>query len=47
MTGSRVVDNVFTSTLRDGATVQVRRLEPADIDAVSRYMTRSAIANAT
>ena len=34
MTGSRVVDNVFTSTLRDGATVQVRRLEPADIDAV-------------
>jgi L-amino acid N-acyltransferase YncA len=34
MTGSRVVDDVFTSTLRDGATVQVRRLEPADIDAV-------------
>jgi GNAT superfamily N-acetyltransferase len=34
MTGSRVVDDLFTSTLRDGATVQVRRLEPADIDAV-------------
>jgi L-amino acid N-acyltransferase YncA len=34
MTGSRVVDEVFTSTLRDGATVQVRRLEPADLDAV-------------
>jgi L-amino acid N-acyltransferase YncA len=34
MTGSRVVDDVFISTLRDGATVQVRRLEPADIDAV-------------
>ena len=33
MTGSRVVGEVFTSTLRDGATVQVRRLEPADIDA--------------
>jgi hypothetical protein len=28
------VDDVFTSTLQDGATVQVRRLEPADIDAV-------------
>ncbi len=35
MTGSRVVGEVFTSTLRDGATVQVRRLEPADIDAVN------------
>src|ERR1700722_12488108 len=34
MTGSRVVDDIFTSTLRDGATLQVRRLEPADIDAV-------------
>jgi hypothetical protein len=34
MTGSRVVDDAFTSTLRDGATVQVRRVEPADIDAV-------------
>ena len=28
------MDDVFTSTLQDGATVQVRRLEPADIDAV-------------
>jgi GNAT superfamily N-acetyltransferase len=34
MTGSRVVDDVFTSTLRDGATVLLRRLEPKDIDAV-------------
>ena len=34
MTGSRVADDIFAPTLRDGATVQVRRLEPADIDAV-------------
>src|ERR1700684_1740282 len=34
MTGSRVVDDVFASTLRDGAAVLFRRLEPADIDAV-------------
>jgi GNAT superfamily N-acetyltransferase len=34
MSGSRVVDDVFTSTLRDGATVLLRRLEPTDIDAV-------------
>jgi hypothetical protein len=34
MTGSRVVDDVFASTLRDGAAVSFRRLEPADIDAV-------------
>jgi GNAT superfamily N-acetyltransferase len=34
MSGSRVVDEVFTSTLRDGATVSLRRLEPTDIDAV-------------
>jgi GNAT superfamily N-acetyltransferase len=35
MTGSKVVDDVFTSTLRDGATVLLRRLEPTDIAAVS------------
>ena len=34
MSESRVVDDVFTSTLRDGATVSLRRLEPTDIDAV-------------
>ena len=34
MTGSRVVDDVSTSTLRDGATVSLRRLESTDIDAV-------------
>jgi hypothetical protein len=34
MTGSRVVDDVFTLTLRNGAAVSFRRLEPADIDAV-------------
>ena len=28
------MDDVFTSTLRDGATVLLRRLEPTDIDAV-------------
>jgi L-amino acid N-acyltransferase YncA len=31
---SELPDDVFTSTLRDGATVRLRRLEPADIDAV-------------
>jgi L-amino acid N-acyltransferase YncA len=34
MSGSQVVDDVCTSTLRDGATVLLRRLEPTDIDAV-------------
>jgi len=34
MTESDVVDDGFTSRLRDGATVLLRRLEPTDIDAV-------------
>jgi L-amino acid N-acyltransferase YncA len=34
MTGSELVDDVSASTLRDGATVLLRRLEPADIQAV-------------
>jgi hypothetical protein len=34
MRGSRVVDDVIASTLRDGASVLLWRLEPADIDAV-------------
>jgi L-amino acid N-acyltransferase YncA len=34
MSGRRVVDDVCTSTLRDGATVLLRRLDAADIDAV-------------
>jgi L-amino acid N-acyltransferase YncA len=34
MSGSQVVDDVSTSTLRDGATLLLRRLEPTDIDAV-------------
>jgi L-amino acid N-acyltransferase YncA len=34
MSGSRVVDDVCTSTLRGGATVLLRRLTAADIDAV-------------
>lgn len=34
MTESDLVDDVSAATLRDGATVQLRRLEPADIDAV-------------
>jgi GNAT superfamily N-acetyltransferase len=34
MTKSHLVDGVFAATLRDGAEVQLRRLEPADIDAV-------------
>jgi L-amino acid N-acyltransferase YncA len=34
MTATRLVDDAFTSTLRDGATVLLRRLEPADIDAI-------------
>lgn len=34
MTGSKLVNDVFASTLRDGATVSLRRLGSADIDAV-------------
>jgi L-amino acid N-acyltransferase YncA len=34
MSGSRVVDDEFTSTLLDGSTVSLRRLGSADIDAV-------------
>jgi GNAT superfamily N-acetyltransferase len=34
MMESELVDDVFASTLRDGVTVLLRRLEPADIDAV-------------
>jgi len=34
VSGSRVVNDVFTATLQDGATVSLRRLEPTDIDAV-------------
>ena len=34
MTESELVHDVFTSTLRDGAVVSLRRLEPTDIDAV-------------
>jgi L-amino acid N-acyltransferase YncA len=34
MSGNQVVDDVCTSTLRDGATVLLRRLDAADIDAV-------------
>jgi L-amino acid N-acyltransferase YncA len=34
MTGSKPVHDVVTSTLRDGATVSLRRLGSADIDAI-------------
>jgi L-amino acid N-acyltransferase YncA len=34
MTESELADDVSASTLRDGATVLLRRLEPADLDAV-------------
>jgi len=34
MTESELLHDVFTSTLRDGAVVSLRRLQPTDIDAV-------------
>ena len=34
MTESELTRDVFASTLRDGAVVSLRRLEPTDIDAV-------------